>query len=107
MFDAVVTEEQKRLFNLRKELSRHIWDARHGCIDTLVANENTRDLVALCPDTHIEAADRLQHKVMSQITVIAGRLYLRARGAEVERFVAPVKTRLIAWQGRMPAGMIG
>lgn len=82
------------VYNLRKELARQIRLVRKGAINVAEALENTRDLVTYCHDSIIDDADRLQHKIMNQITKQYGKLSLKKRGLEYQEIRTPgVKTR--------------
>lgn len=83
------------IYNLRKELARQFWLARKGKIEILVALENTRDLVAICQKNIIDVADRLQHKVMNQITKKYAKTQLNKKGVSTDDIkVSAVNTRI-------------
>jgi hypothetical protein len=104
----LMSEAEKKTFNLRKELAKHIWNARRGQINIAETLENTRDLVSLCPNDIIEIADRLQHKIMAQITKIYGKICLQRKGFKVDDLKSPsVKTRFYLNAVRLPQNMIG
>ena len=100
--------DEKRIFNFRKELARQVWAARSGQMDMLEALENTRDLVALCPEHIIEIADRLQHKVMNQITKKYGKIKAQSRGIDMSDMRVPsVNTREYLQAVKLPSYMVG
>jgi hypothetical protein len=99
---------EQRIYNLRHELAKQAWNARHGNMDVLSASENTRDLVALFPDDMIEVADRLQHKIMNQLTKIYGRKKLISKGINCcDIAVSRIATRAYLHSVRLSSGMIG
>lgn len=82
------------IFNLRKELARQIKLVRIGKINVAEASENTRDLVLCCHPSIMDDADRLQHKIMGQITKQYGKHQLIKSGIECNDIKTPsVKTR--------------
>lgn len=100
--------DEKRIFNLRKELAKQIWAARSGEMNVAEALENTRDLVVLCPEHMIEIADRLQHKVMNQITKKYGKIKMERKGFNMSDVrVAAVNTREYLQAVKLPAYMVG
>lgn len=103
-----LNEVEKKTFNLRHELAKQIWNARRGQIDVAEALENTRDLVAMFPDELIEIADKLQHKIMNQVTKTYGKICLQRKGIEANDLKVPaVKTRFYLGAIQLPANMIG
>jgi len=99
---------EKRIFNLRRELAKQVWAARSGEMNVAEALENTRDLVALFPEHMIETADHLQHKVMNQVTKKYGKIKTQLRGIDVSDIrVAAVNTRQYLPAIKLPAYMVG
>jgi hypothetical protein len=97
-----------RLFNLRKELARCIWMVRNGAIDVFEVTENTRDLVAMCPEDILEEANKLCHDVMKQITKKYGRYQIEKLGLKVEKFkISAIKPREYTIRIKLPKNFIG
>ena len=71
-----------RMQNLRHELARWIWIARHNPINRLEAEANLRELVSLCPDEIVEKANKLMHDVKNQLTKLHGRAQFLAKGID-------------------------
>lgn len=104
----LMTIVEKMTYNLRHELARHVWAARKGTLDVFEANENTRDLVALMPSDIMDAADKLQHKVLGQITKKYGKICLTRKGIACDDVRVPkVDTRKYLGSVQLPAGMVG
>ena len=104
----IITHTQGSVYNLRKELARQIWLSRTGEMDVLEALENTRDLVILCPADVLDIADRLQHKILNQITKKYGKVKAAQRGIDMPDVrVGAVKTREYLSAIRLPVNMIG
>lgn len=70
-------EKDARIFNLRKEISRRIRDARNLRIKSVLEIDgDIRDLVNLCPDECLTQANILWHKYTSKIfTIIKFKIY--------------------------------
>lgn len=97
-----------RIYNLRKELARQLWAARSGNIDVFEASENTRDLVALCPEKIIDSADKLQHAVMNQITMKVGQMIMMKKwGKKIDVKVKRIASRGIWADFKFGEGFIG
>lgn len=97
-----------RIYNLRKELARQIWAARKSEINLAEANEYSRDLVAVCPDNIIEAANNLHHKIMGQIHLFLGKKYLVHHNIKLKKTkVSAVKTRDYLGTVRLPKNIVG
>jgi hypothetical protein len=96
---------------LRRELASVLWTARSGRYDEeflLAANEYTRTLVMRCPDSIIEAADKLQHKVLNcQVQIILGAHNLRQHGVDFEMRPRKVDVNGILPKVQLAAGLIG
>ncbi len=103
-----MTETEMRAYNLRHELAKQLWNARSGNINVAEALENTRDLVVLMPEDMIGIADRLQHKVLNQITKKYGKICLMRKGLECSDLrVTRVPSRMFLGAVRLPQDMIG
>jgi len=74
----------KAIYNLRHELARQLWAARHGECDGVETSDNTRTLVTLCHHTIMDRADKLQHAVCIQISITHNRQKLIRRGENVD-----------------------
>lgn len=78
----LIESPEIRMHNLRHELARWLKIARREPINRLEAEDNLRELVALCPEEILGAADKLKHDVCNQLTKLHSRAQLLLRGID-------------------------
>jgi len=100
-----MNETEKRIFNLRRELAKHLWAARSLTLDCIAANENTRDLVSMFPNELIKEADLLQHKAMAMVVKVYGKRRLTEKGIANDDVAIPaIKSRTYLPAVKLAAG---
>lgn len=84
-----------RLYNLRREIARRIWDARNFRINcVLEVDQDLRDLVGLCPPSIFDKAYKLYHKYKNKIFAI---LKFKHIGLKIKN--KAIKSREVAFLG--------